>query len=746
MPNEHPIAGAFCFPLTKANLMTLTAYRAGTVYADAPVTLTDTVQGVIRGYVWLWGSPDGANGVGRDSYDTFFDVTRPPNYSASGSLRGYPVCLEHGQEGANTHAIGMITETWFDDKGLAFEAQLDKSDPRFARTVERVLAGVYKTSSSSAEHMADFYEDGAFHSWMMTELSLVENPSQAEMPPVSLVRSNAEGERDAHRADASGHGDTSHSEAVPTMENTDMNPTDEAMSVEQAVAQLLQQFSVEDVMAVLAQLQAPAAPAPESAPEALGSPAPVAQFPRGADFLARATELLNARAQANTIAKLQAEMKALQDAQTAANNAPPTNDATRAAGQHIGVSEPRRFAYRSTNDLMLAYQLLKSREFIARGVRPSDELVNTMSGRALDELQGGKNQFVDPAVRSAFPRATRAGEVATSTASGGGDDWVSIAWSSTAWDVARDNRIYDDLVSRGMRVEEVPQGAESVYVPTVGADPTVYTIAQDADLAASGRPDVNVGATRIGTGRVLLTPGEIGLAVVYSDVFEEDSVLNVSTQYNRQIQEKMAETVEQLFINGDTQTSTTNINYDDGTPGTGLATPYYIASNGAIKYALVTGSNTSRDAGGLDENDYRLTTKLLPSAIRSRLNQMVYIIDPDTHSASLDIAAVKTDDVRRTNATITSGVLSNIYGIDVVVSGFMLLAAADGKVTYNAAGTLGRILNVYAPYWAVANKRQVTIETDRDILSGTNLIVAKMRIGFMPRGAGAATISYNVTV
>jgi hypothetical protein len=294
-------------------------------------------------------------------------------------------------------------------------------------------------------------------------------------------------------------------------------------------------------------------------------------------------------------------------------------------------------------------------------------------------------------------------------------------------------------------VEEIGQGFESVYIPTEGADPTVYTIAQDADLAASGRPDVNVGVTRIGTGRVLLTPGELGMAVAYSDVFDEDSLIRVAPQYNRQMEEKAQETIEQLFVNGDTVTSG-NINYDEGTPGTGLATPYYIASNGAIKYALVTGSSTSVDVGALDENAYREVVKLMPSAIRTRKQNMVFLIDPDTHSASLDIAAIKTDDVRRTNATITSGMLTNIYGVDVLEEGFMLLAASDGKVTYNAAGTLGRILCVYAPFWAVATKRQVTVETDRDILSGTNLIVAKMRIGFMPRGAGASTIGYNVTV
>lgn len=732
---------------SEATPMTETTYQARTVYADRAVELLDDVQGVVRGYVFIWGSPNGENGVGRDSYETYFDAARPPNYSANGSLAGYPVCLEHGMDNANTQAIGAITRTWFDDVGLAFEAQLDKSDPRFQRTVMRVLNGEYKTSSSSADHMADFYEDGAFHSWMMTELSLVEHPSQAEIPPVQLVRSSAEGERDVHRDDAS---EDVPMTAAPLLEEIRMfnnqtpvtpvpaAPVPEARedSVEQAVASLVEMYGVEAVQAVLAQLGQPAEDMPtmESA----------AEFPRSSDFVARMKAALVAHAQKSEIEKLKADVAAMR----AAQNAAPVSDNARAVNggnANISVSEPRKFWGRSTNDLLFAHQVINSNLFQSKRIRQSEEFLNVLAGRALDEVAANKNQFADPAVRSAMPRTTRANEVAISTAAGGGDEWVGIAYSTSLWEKARENRVYQDLVSRGMRVEEIGQGFESVYIPTEGADPTVYTIAQDADLA-SGRPDVNVGVTRIGTGRVLLTPGELGMAVAYSDVFDEDSLIRVAPQYNRQMEEKAQETIEQLFINGDTETSTTNINYDSGTPGTGLSTPYYIASNGALKYALVTGSSTSRDAGGLDENDYRETLKLMPSAIRTRKQQMVFLIDPDTHSASLDIAAIKTDDVRRTNATITSGMLTNIYGVDVLEEGFMLLAASDGKVTYNAAGTLGRILCVYAPFWAVATKRQVTVETDRDILSGTNIIVAKMRIGFMPRGAGAAVASYNVTV
>ena len=212
------------------------------------VELTNAAQGVIRGYVFLWGSPNGENGVGRDSYDTWFDRARPPAFSYDGDLRGYPICVEHGLDPAvGKDPVGAITRTGFDDVGMWFEAQLDRSSPAFMRTVDAIRRGIYRTSSSSAEHMADFYDDGAFRSWMLTELSLVENPSQAEMPAVSLVRSKtgAEDRRDADRA--SHQSDT-------RMEDRTMNPVTptavpasvpaEARSVEEELAALVAAYEI----------------------------------------------------------------------------------------------------------------------------------------------------------------------------------------------------------------------------------------------------------------------------------------------------------------------------------------------------------------------------------------------------------------------------------------------------------------------------------------------------------------------
>lgn len=495
------------------------------------------------------------------------------------------------------------------------------------------------------------------------------------------------------------------------------------------VQQLVAQYGYEAVMAALMQL------APSEDVTAMSAPGSSTEIPGRSLNLSALKDILER-------GKLEAENKRLSkeiaDMVTARNAQPPADDPhVRSNGAaNLAVSEPRKYWARSLTDLMFAHQVMK-----ARGIHPSDDFIQTIAGRTAAALEKKDDVVYNPSVRSIL-KAVRSDEIVTSTNTGNGDEWIGVAYSGTLWEKARNNRIFQQLQSKGMRVEEVPDGHESTVIFTEGADPTVYTITQSADLDATLRPTVVVPVTAPGTGQVTLTPGYLGMAVAYTSVFEEDSLIQASSQFNNQMQEKAEETVEQLFINGDTASSG-NVNYDGGTAN---AAQYFLASNGARKYALVTGSGTSRDGGALDENDYRLTLKLFPSAIRTRKSQMAFIIDSDTHNTSLGILAVKTAELRAAAATIDSGELLNIWGVDVLESGFLPLTDTDGKVTFNAAGTVGTILGVYAPFWAMGWKRRVTIETQKDILAQTNLIVATFRLGFVPRGAGAAVTSYNLTI
>jgi phage head maturation protease len=725
-------------------------------YVRKGLQLVSEVEGILRGYLALWGSPQVV-----DHFNTYFSREAPPEMALDYLPR--PILYEHGQDGGvRKEIVGSVTRIWFDERGIAFEGKLDRSCEYFPRMVAELKAGDLATSSSTAEHTADFDDDGRFVTWILHELSLTAAPAEERMPPVQLVRNQPLGTpaqsqpQDEQKRDASG---------MPR--DTAVNPPQRAsdiqedytmdfanMTAEEIIAWLIEQgVSMEELQAALQQA---AAPATESLPlegRAEGGLAPVApvapapalpaapQAPAVAsdeDAQTAIAELLKKLAAPAPRSKPKIDITALRSQFARVQGEPPVEQPRRAAAPppQITVDVPRKYADNNLQSMLFAHRVLRS-----RGQQLSNEFMQVLSGYAADAIAAKDPIIHNPYVRSVL-KATRADEIMTSTNAGNGDEWVGVAYDGTLWEKARENRIYKDLVAKGMRVQEVPQGHESVIIFTEGSDPVVYTLTQTADLDATGRPTVIVPVTAPGTGQVALTPGYLGMAVAYSSVFEEDSLIAAAPQLNNQMNEKAEETIEQLMINGDTAASL-NINYDGGSS----TTQYWMASNGMRKYALLADAAAyARDGGALTSADFRATLKLFPGAIRTRKKNLMFITDADLYNTALDLTELKTDDVRTTGGTIRIGDFDGIYGVDLAQSGFMLLTASDGKVTFNAAGTVGQILAVYAPFWAMGWKRKVTIETDKDILSQTNTIVATFRLGFVPRGVGAATISYNLTI
>jgi hypothetical protein len=696
-------------------------------------------NGRVGGYLVMWGDTNRKDLTGEYfKSDTEF------------GLHWYerrPALYHHGLDDTlKDTVIGNIDTLKADTIGLWAEAQLDLRN-QYVRAVQKLVEkGALGWSSGSLPHLVEIETDGRIKRWIIVEGSLTPTPAEPRIlatlktiPVVPLKGLEVAEEvatapvDSAHKPELAQADPTEPPTEEPQQEKPKVNRDAVAEFVRAYAQSMGSEMSDEEVNAavdaILALFPAPAGAAEGEAVASVNTEAEKGAFVKAVQDGVLA--ILNRR---DMLSQLQSAGKA------AVANARPQSQTNGYQGSQVTVSEPRKYWHMDEKDLQFAYLTMKADR---RNV--SEELLTVMAGRTVKAMEAGDETLNHPAVKSLI-RGVKANEIATSTASTGGDEWVGVAYSTSLWEKARENRVYEQLVSKGMRVEEVPQGHESVVISTEGADPTVYTLAQSTAVDATNRPTVNVTTTRIVTGRATLTPGILGMAVAYTDELEEDSLIPVAAQFRRQMEEKAQETVEQLFINGDTETgASTNINLIDGTPGTGLTTPYYIASNGALKYALVTGTSTSRDGGALTDADYRLTLKLLPSAVRHQKAKMAYIIDPDTHNTSLDIAAIKTEDVRHTNATIASGMLTNIYGIDVLESGLMPLANNVGKVP-NAGGTLGRILLVYAPFWAVGWKRKVTFEVQKDALAGVTVIVAKMRLGFLVRGAGAAVASYNLTI
>jgi len=715
------------------------------------VAVTDNVQGITEGYVMIWGDPDH-----RDSYNTYFDPSRPPQMDLDNGMHRRPIKYEHCDDpviGMDT--IGMITDVWFDEVGLKYRAQLDRSSPHFDRVVKELSEGRLYTSSATGGHTGDFFPDGAFRAWTLLELSLTGSPSESRMPKTTLIRSDATGVHDESRA-----GDKSHP-ALPTdekdkqKEKKDMfPPVNSPIATPVAPAQrmemtpedsaglqaLVTTYGIEAVSALLAQMQAPAEQQPADVQVAMSATDARSRF-------AQMASILEAHRSAIALTALQTQMMALQAQMTAANNAPPVQEpfargANRVGeGVNINLIEAQRFSSFSNDELFLAAQVLSENK-----VPLSDGFKRSLGHRGLDYAKTTTNP--DPVISTIRSAYQRADDFMASDIAGKGLEWTGTFYGSEVWQKARTAPIMDMLIKKGMRVFEVQDGASNVVIPLEGSDSAVFTTAQSNDKDATGNPEVVTNVSFVGTENVTVTPGELTTAVPYTDIMSEDSVLmsGFVSQLNFQINEIMARQPEYVFLNGDTTaTVNTNINLIDGTPATGINKPAYMVSNGALKLALVTNTAMSRDGGALDDADFRLTAQLFDADVMSDPERTAFVVDPYTYSAALAILSVKTRDVAGLDGTLFTGKLPPMFGIDTLRSGQMAKANSSGKLPV-AAGTLGRILAVYAPYWAMVWKRRLTIETARLAMSKTNVVIASMRLGFRYRSTTASAVSYNLTL
>ena len=90
-------------------------------------------------------------------------------------------------------------------------------------------------------------------------------------------------------------------------------------------------------------------------------------------------------------------------------------------------------------------------------------------------------------------------------------------------------------------------------------------------------------------------------------------------------------------------------------------------------------------------------------------------------------------------------------GVPVIVSEQMALADTDGKVTSagNNADT-GRLLIFNRSQWRIGFRRELAIETARDVQKRQNVMVISFRLAFQERTGARATathtaMQYNIT-
>jgi len=353
----------------------------------------------------------------------------------------------------------------------------------------------------------------------------------------------------------------------------------------------------------------------------------------------------------------------------------------------------------------------------------------------------GGQKAVDPSrfvatTYSSFRADARAKALA-STSANAGDEWVPTFASAELW---RDVHLETAVAAA---LERVNMPTNPYTLPTLDLDATwKYASAENTAVTAS---DVN-------TGNATLTAVKVMSEQDFSTETTEDSIIPVVPAIRSSLVRRAAQTIDDLIVSGDTETGGTgNVNLDDAAPTAG---DVFLALNGMRKFCIVTNTGqVSNVAAALTTTNFTTIRGLL-GRYGARPSDLRIVAGQSTLNTMYDIASVRTLDTYGPNATIVQGELARFFGIPILpYEAIPLLTSdkveADGKASTTASNnTLGWILVFNRTGWRLGFRRELVIESWRDIKKDQNVLVASLRMALIPSGITTihTAVGRNVTV
>ena len=267
-----------------------------------------------------------------------------------------------------------------------------------------------------------------------------------------------------------------------------------------------------------------------------------------------------------------------------------------------------------------------------------------------------------------------------------------------------------------------------------------------------GTENLAATSTALSTAKQTLTAYELVGQVPWSLSLDEDSIIAMAAEVRSALIRNAAEVIDDVLLNGD-NTTTDNINADGATiskadPGKGH---WLLGFDGLVHLPLEdnTSQANNHNAAVSDDMFNEMRGKLGRYGVRP--SELAYITDVNTYIRCLGVPNFRTMDKLGPNATLLRGQLGAVEGIPVIVSEQMRLADTDGKVTDGGNATdAGRLLLVNRSQWRVGFRRELAIETDRDIQKRQNIMVVSMRLSFVERSGARSNathtaLQYNIT-
>lgn len=733
-------------------------------------------SGRVGGYLVAFGNPDDKDLQGEYfTKDTDFHMDDYP-------IVGERVLYHHGLDSTiGIRAIGKITEAHMDDVGIWAEAQLKLADEYQRAIFEMVKRGKLGWSSGALPQSYRRASDGHITSWAIQEGSQTPTPAQpiktrvttlkalleldgdealkglnAEEAPATMPEDEVpEGGEDVRAVSAAPEAPdvvidvpTIETEPQSITENTDMEPTLISSAAETAVKTVLEstgiKMSDEEQASFIAK-----------ASELLGEMIKSEDAPEEEDENERMMKAIASSDFAKQLADFAAEVKAVRNRQISESVKANLSSLTAPQSAVTGYTAPQqttpriqvrsKYADLGPEDMSFLHMFRKA----AARRRDDYEYTPTVEFKAelLDKAQKAyaKGDLrIDPEDTHTLKALTgiKTNELNYSSQATYGDEWVPTLWSSDLWERAR----MENPVLRRMRVIEMP--SNPFEVPIESDDPTVYHVSETTsenqltlDSSNSPIPD-----SKLKTGKVTLTAGKLGLRVGLSAEVEEDSIIPFIAQARAQAVRTMMDAIDNVILNGDTETGTTNINYDGSAA---VAGSKYMIFNGLIKNPLVTATANAVDASTASPtlSLLRSVRSKLQSARAVDIRNLVWFVDFSTYMKLLAIDEVNTAANRGTQPTSQTGVLGAIDGIDLFVSNEMALADSDGKITYNGnVADRGRALLVHRGGWVVGYRRRVTSSLEFFPTYDAYQMTATVRLALINQDNDSTAIAYNLAV
>ena len=376
----------------------------------------------------------------------------------------------------------------------------------------------------------------------------------------------------------------------------------------------------------------------------------------------------------------------------------------------------------NADDLLYGYLLLRAAKSF-RGV--SERYANALAHK----------------VRQAnLASAIKADELAHSTQSGYGDEWVAELWSAQLWQRARlENAILPLFPS-------IDMPSNPFDLPLEGTDPQVFYVGETKDEA-----QLNLGAgnpipdSKMGSGKLTLTARKLALRVGFSSELVEDAIVPLLAVYRSQAMQALSSAIDDALLNGDTTTAATgNINSESAPPPSGAP---YLAFDGLRKLPLVTTTAHKVDMGGSAPTLAKLREArfAMPYRYSARPQHLAWIVDGGTYARLLSLSEFVTMDKAGPLATAQTGQIGFMDGAPVLVSSEFPLTSASGKVAAsgNARGTA---LCVYRPGWFVGYRRRVAVSVDYLPYMDSYQLTATVRLGFGRFDGQVASALINIAL